>query len=131
MPSTGLRVLIVDDNRDAGESLAKVIELMGYKAEFMTDPDEVLDRVVDAHPSIVFLDLGMPKVDGLEVCRRLRRRFGFDTLCVVALTGHGSPEDRSKTRRAGFDAHLVKPAEPDLIRSTIEELCKPKGWDRQ
>jgi CheY-like chemotaxis protein len=82
-------------------------------------------------PSIVLLDLGMPRVDGYEVCRRLRQRYGFDNLCVVALTGYGSAQDRAKSRHVGFDAHLVKPADPELIRSTLEELCQPMGWNRR
>lgn len=120
-------MVVVDDNEDAAESLARLIEVMGYSARFVTDAEHVLALVAAHRPHVVFLDLGMPGIDGFEICRRVRRKFGFQDLWVVALTGYGSEEDRARSRRAGFDAHLLKPPSPELVRSTLEELCKPRG----
>ena len=121
-----LRAIVVDDNRDAAESLARLLEAMGHAAEFVIDPMEAVAAVTALRPHIVFLDLGIPVIDGFELAARIRARYGFDDVRLVAITGYGTTSDRAKSRRAGFDAHLLKPASPDLIRSTIEELCKPR-----
>ena len=120
-------MLVVDDNNDAAEFLALLIETMGFSAKSLSNPEQVLRLVEIYRPHVVLLDLEMPRIDGFEVCRRLRRTFGED-LRVVALTGYGSEEDRAKSRQAGFDAHLLKPPSPELVTSTLEELCAPRGW---
>jgi CheY-like chemotaxis protein len=121
-----VRVLVVDDNRDAAESLARMLELMGHSATFVTDPAAAMPMLRAERADIVFLDLGMPQIDGFQLARRIRAECGLDNPCLVALTGYGTASDRAKTRHSGFDAHLLKPASPDLVRSTIEELCKPR-----
>lgn len=121
----GVRVLVVDDNRDAAESLARMLQLMGHSAVFVTDPAAAMPTLRSLQPDIVFLDLGMPQIDGFQLARRIRAECGLDNPCLVALTGYGAAGDRAKTRHSGFDAHLLKPASPDLVQSTIEELCKP------
>ena len=121
-----VRVLVVDDNQDAAESLACMLQLMGHSSIFVTDPAAAMLALRSLKPDIVFLDLGMPEIDGFQLARRIRAECGVDNPCLVALTGYGTASDRAKTRHSGFDAHLLKPASPDLVRSTIEELCKPR-----
>lgn len=119
---------MVDDNADAAETLARLVGAMDHDSRFLTDPRQVLPLAADFRPHVVFLDLGMPRVDGFEVCHELRRKFGFEDLCIVAVTGYGTETHRAKSRVAGFDAHLLKPASPELVKATLEELCEPRGW---
>ncbi len=105
------RVLIVDDNVDSADSLAMVLKLDGHETERVYTAFDALERTVTFKPDVVLLDIGLPEIDGYEVARRLRALPGLDGLRLVALTGYGQPEDRARTREAGFDAHLVKPVE--------------------
>jgi CheY-like chemotaxis protein len=81
-----------------------------------------LDTARRIRPELVFLDLGMPEIDGYELARMLRAEFGFEGLRLVALTAWGRDEDRVATRRAGFDAHVTKPADPAVIESILETM---------
>jgi signal transduction histidine kinase/CheY-like chemotaxis protein len=104
------RVLIIDDNVDAADSLARLLENLGYETATEYDGQSGLDRAQTFGPQIVLLDLGMPGLDGFEVCRRLQGVSPHRPR-VVAMTGWGRQEDRSRTLAAGFDAHLVKPVD--------------------
>lgn len=108
-------VLVVDDNPDAAESLALVLEIEGFRALTAHDGRSALDRIAQERPDAVLLDLGLPDLDGVEVGQRIRgRRDGADIL-LVAISGHGGQDDFAATRAAGFDAHLVKPVDPNRI----------------
>jgi len=115
----GLRVLSVDDLHDAAESLAQLLIAMGHRALAVTDPRKVEAIVETFRPHIVFLDIGMPGLDGWEIARRLRERFQPEVLRLVAMTGHGATDDHIQSRRAGFDAHLTKPADMHLLESIL------------
>jgi signal transduction histidine kinase len=112
------RILVADDNRDAAESLALRLQLAGHEVRTAHDGAEALNVASTFKPHIALLDLGMPKLDGYEACRRLRSRpWGVD-VTMIALTGWGQQEDRVRSADAGFDLHLVKPvAEGDLFRA--------------
>jgi len=110
-PSEGPSVLVVDDNRDAADSLGAMLELMGARPRVVYGGPDALSAVEAEVPALVLLDLGMPGMDGYEVVRHLGRHPQRHRMYVVALTGWGQPEDRQRTREAGFDEHLVKPAE--------------------
>lgn len=112
------RVLVVDDNRDAADTLGMMIEMFGHEVRCLYDPHAVLAEVERFHPELVFLDVGMPGLSGYELARSLRARHG-DAMTIAAVTGWGQPEDRRMTRAAGFDEHLVKPPALDAI----ERLC--------
>ena len=114
-----LSVLVVDDNRDAAESLALLLRLRGHETATAHDGRKALQMALDTKPDVVLLDLGLPGLDGFEVCRALR-----DQGCpayVVAVTGYGRDTDRRRSKSAGFDAHLVKPVDPEgLVRLLAE-----------
>ena len=119
------RVLVVDDNEAAAETLAMVVELMGHEVKIGRNGKEGLELAEVFLPQVVFMDLGMPVMDGWETTRRLRREEWGKKILVVALTGWGQEEDRRKTKEAGFDHHLVKPANPAAIRELLELLVVP------
>jgi PAS domain S-box-containing protein len=112
------RILIVDDNGDAAESLAELLALLGHETSTAHDGVAALDMAERLRPSVVLLDIGLPGMSGHDVARAIRREpWGADML-LIALTGWGQTEDRTRSRRAGFDHHLVKP----LDLSQLEEL---------
>jgi len=114
------RVLIVDDNVDAAETLQMVLSQMGHQVEATHDGRTAIDAARKGRPDVVLLDISMPGMDGLEVARALRREPGLRQIRVVALTGYGQQEDRRKSLAAGFDAHLVKPVSPEDLRRVLE-----------
>ena len=105
------RILIVDDNTDAANSLAQVLALDGHVAEPVYSARAALKRAASFAPEFVLLDLGLPEMDGYEVARRLRQRPEFSGVRIVALTGYGQSEDVRRSREVGFDAHLTKPVD--------------------
>jgi PAS domain S-box-containing protein len=113
------RILIVDDNVDAAESLAVLLRLEGHDVRVAHDGPAALAAFEADPPDIVFLDIGMPVMNGYDVARRLRQRPGLDNLVLVAMTGWGQEEDRRRSQEAGFDHHLVKPVEPDALRQLL------------
>jgi CheY-like chemotaxis protein len=115
------RVLVVDDIHDAAQSFALMLIEMGHRAEFITDPRIALDAVRSFRPDIVFLDIGMPGLDGWQVATALRAQYGSDRLRIVAISGYATPEDRAKSHAVGFDAHIVKPASPDSVAAVIAD----------
>jgi signal transduction histidine kinase len=116
----GRRILIVDDNRDALDSLAALMEMGGHEVHTALDGEIALDLAERVRPEIVLLDLGLPKLDGYEVARRIRREPWGKAMMLVALTGWGQDEDRRRTRESGFDSHMVKPLDLDAIKALIE-----------
>ncbi len=120
-PAASLRVLVVDDNRDAAEMLASLLEIGGHEAQVAHDAAGALDAARIQPPQVVFLDIGLPDMSGHEAARLLRRIDGMQTAMLVALTGWGTEDDRRKSREAGFDHHLTKPAEFDAVERLLEE----------
>ena len=114
------RVLIVDDNVDAAETLQMVVSQMGHDADAAHDGPAALDAARARRPDVVLLDISMPGMDGLEVARALRSEPALRQVRVVALTGFGQQEDRRRSEAAGFDAHLVKPVSPEELRRVLE-----------
>jgi CheY-like chemotaxis protein len=119
-----LRVLVVDDNRDAAQALATLLELMRHDVRVANDGAEAL-RMAELHrPELVLLDIGMPGMDGYEVARRLRGLPCTATARIVALSGYGQASDKMRSAQAGFDDHLVKPVEPDKLEEMVEALAR-------
>ncbi len=115
-PTPTLCVLVVDDNRDAADTLAMMVRLLGHDVVQIYDPLAVEDQVDRFAPSLIFLDVGMPGRSGYDIASSLRQRADGDALEIVAVTGWGQPEDRRRTQEAGFDDHLVKPPQFEAIK---------------
>jgi PAS domain S-box-containing protein len=121
-PGTRRRVLVVDDNRDSAETMSILLDLMGHDTRRAHDGIEALETAQSFRPEVVLLDIGLPKLNGYEVCKRLREQPCGQDVIVVALTGWGQAEDQRRSREAGFDSHLVKPVEPARLEDLIAGL---------
>ncbi|MCW7542103.1 response regulator [Aquabacterium sp. A7-Y] len=116
----GVRVLIVDDNQDAADSVAAVLALEGHEVKTVGDGLQALACAPVYVPQVVLLDIGLPGMSGYAVARRLRQTAATSDALLIALTGYGQQEDRQSAAEAGFDAHLVKPAGPEEILALID-----------
>jgi CheY-like chemotaxis protein len=121
-----LKILVVDDNADAADSLAALLKLLGHEAQCVTDSRLAISAALQMNPNVAFLDIGMPHINGYELAATLRKTFGTK-VSLVALTAYGSAADREMSRVVGFDAHLLKPAEFHMIEAALNSLF-PKGW---
>lgn len=124
-PPPSCRVLVVDDNRDAAQSVASFFELSGHEVRTAADGGEALVAAELFAPDVVVLDIGLPVLDGYEVARRLRQMTGVKEALLLALTGYGQREDRQNAEAAGFNHHFVKPADPMVLLNCID------GWLRE
>jgi signal transduction histidine kinase len=120
------RVLIVDDNQDAAESVAEFLQIEGHEVQAVFDAEVALARAPVFAPQVVLLDIGLPQISGYEVCRRLRAMPQTRHALIVALTGYGQKEDQRLALEAGFNVHLVKPTDPDALVALIADW-KPEG----
>jgi two-component system CheB/CheR fusion protein len=118
-PARGRRVLLVDDNRDAAESLCALLELAGHQVAIAHGGAEGLARAREWGPDVVLCDIGLPDMDGYEVARRLRAEPALRGVLLVALSGYALDEDLRRAREAGFDAHEAKPASLDRLLEII------------
>lgn len=116
------RVLIVDDNRDAADSLSHALAEVGHAMCVVHDGAAAIQAVKEFRPDVVLLDIGLPVIDGYEVARRLQKQYGSDCPRLVAVTGYGLDNDRKKATAAGFDVHLVKPVQLARVREVIGAL---------
>jgi CheY-like chemotaxis protein len=121
-PLTSRRILVVDDNRDAAESLAMMLRLEGNEVDMAFDGEGAISATATFHPDVVLMDLGMPKVDGYEAARAIRRDAGCHDVVLIALTGWGGDLDRQLSQAAGFDRHLVKPVVPTELLALLSSL---------
>jgi PAS domain S-box-containing protein len=121
------RILVVDDNVDAAESLALLLRLQGQVVRVAHDGPSALATAQAFQPEMVFLDIGMPGMDGYEVAQHLRQQPGLEHVMLVALTGWGQEEDRRRSREAGFDKHLIKPVEPEVLHRVLIGKTTSKG----
>ncbi len=115
------RVLVVDDNQDAAQATAVLLELAGHEVKAVGDGHDALASAPVFAPHVVLLDIGLPRLDGYAVARQLRTMEETSSACLIALTGYGQPADRGRARDAGFDHHLTKPADPDELLRIIQE----------
>ena len=116
------RILLVEDNHDAAESLRTLLELAGYTVEVAGDGVAALALVQSFHPEVVLCDIGLPgEMDGYAVAGALSKD-GDGRPYLIALSGYGQPADRERARKAGFDRHLTKPADPSALRQLLADL---------
>ncbi len=117
------RILIVDDNRDAAESLGTLLEIRGNEVQVAGDGPSALAAIGAWHPAVVLLDIGLPGMDGYEVARRVRAQPGLEDTVLIALTGWGQEDDRRRSREAGFDHHLVKPVDFQVLEALLAGIA--------
>jgi PAS domain S-box-containing protein len=124
---SGHRLLVVDDNIDAANSLAMLLRLKGHEVQVAHDGPSALELAKSYRPDMVLLDIGMPVMDGNYVARRMRQTPGLENTILAALTGWGQEEDRRRSAEAGFNYHLVKPPEPKALESLLAGLKRPEA----
>ena len=117
------RALVVDDSPDAAETFARLLESMGCAATFVTNPLVAVDAAQALEARVVFLDIAMPGLDGYELARVFRNRYG-EGIRLVAVTAFGDREHRDMSRDAGFDAHMQKPVDPSIVQGMLSTLLK-------
>jgi PAS domain S-box-containing protein len=119
---TKCRLLIVDDLKDSADSLAMLLEMMGHEVHTAYDGEDAIIAAEKFKPEVVLLDIGMTKLDGYDACRRIREQPWGKRMCLVALTGWGQEDDRRRTEEVGFDAHMVKPVDPDELMKLLASM---------
>jgi PAS domain S-box-containing protein len=117
--ATARRVLVIDDNRDAADTLAQVVEMLGHTPVVAYDAVAGLARAAENVPDVVLCDIGLPGIDGYEFARRFRTRAGSRDVRLVAVSGYAQPEDVARAVEAGFDAHVAKPADPSRLEEAL------------
>ena len=117
-----LRVLIADDNIDAAEMLATFVQMKGATAYIARDGAQAVQLAAEVRPELILLDIGMPVVDGYEACRRLRADPRSAGAFIVAVTGWGQDQDKARAKQSGFDAHLTKPADLDVVEKMLANV---------
>jgi CheY-like chemotaxis protein len=110
-------ILVVDDNRDAADSLAALLEIDGHQVKAVYTAEAGLEEVASHKPDLILLDIGLPRISGYEVARRIKA--AHPLISVVALSGYGSAEDKQRALGAGFDAHMVKPVDFDVLKQLM------------
>ncbi len=127
---SSLRLLIVDDNRDGADTLAMMLELSGNETHTAYDGEQAVVAAAKFLPDVILLDIGLPKLNGHEACRRIRESEAGKGMVIIAQTGWGQEEDRAKTREAGFDHHLVKPVNPRELEQLLKSISEKRSLGR-
>jgi CheY-like chemotaxis protein len=122
-----LRILIVDDNVDSAESLATLLGMEGHETRTANDGLAAIEAAESLQPDVMLLDIGLPRLDGYDVCRRIRGLAWGKHVTIVAVTGWGHGDDREKSRAAGFDGHLVKPVRYDALTELLASIASPSS----
>jgi CheY-like chemotaxis protein len=122
-----LCALVVDDNPDVAESFARVLLTMGCDAAAVTDSRGALEEALRLRPHIAFLDLAMPHVDGHQLARELRKHFTAEQLKLVAVSAFNTARDREASRHAGFDAHVAKPVDLEVVEAIVKVVLPNAG----
>jgi CheY-like chemotaxis protein len=117
------KIIVVDDDPDTAQSFALLLRSLGHHADFVTDARAVMGTVRRERPDAVFLDIGMPHIDGFELASLLKQE--SPETCVVAITGHASDEYRKRGRQAGMDAYITKPVDLAMLQSILDTMFAP------
>ena len=120
-------ILVVDDNKDSATSMAMMLKLMGNEAWTAHDGFEAIAVAEERRPQVILMDVGMPKLNGYEATRRIREKPWGASVVIIALTGWGQPDDKSRSKEAGCDGHLVKPVNPLDLEKVLAELNVESG----
>ena len=127
---TGRKILVADDDQDSAESLALLFQLMGHDVRAAQSGLAAIDVAAEFRPDLIVLDIGMPGLDGYEVCRRIRQHDWAQTIVIAALTGWSRDEDRDRSEEAGFNHFLVKPVDPKALEELIAGLMRTARPDQ-
>ena len=119
-PAGAQRVLLVDDNIDAVESMEILLQAFGYEVATAVHPEHALAKLDSFAPSAAVIDIGLPGMDGYQLATEIRRRLGGKQMRLIAFTGYGGADDIARAKVAGFDAHLVKPVDIDRLLAALE-----------
>jgi len=126
-PTSDLRILVVDDNRDAAESLAMLLKMMGNNIHTAHDGEEAVTAAREFRPHVVLCDIGLPKLNGYEACRQMKAQAWDKKMILIAVTGWGQDDERRKSEEAGFDHHMVKPVDPQALMKLLAGLESVKA----
>jgi len=127
LPHTSLRILVVDDNRDAADSLALLLGLPGNEVHVAYDGLRAIEMADEVRPDVILLDIGLPRLNGYATAERIRQQPWGKPIILVALTGWGQEEARQRSQESGFDAHLVKPVDPAALMQQLSQLPRAEG----
>ena len=125
-PSSPPRVLVVDDNQDAADSLATLLDVLGYSVRIAYDGPDAIEAADEFQPEVALLDIGLPRLSGYDIARHVREKRG-DEVLLAAITGWGQEDDCRKAREAGFDHHFTKPADFDVLIKLIGTELQRRG----
>jgi PAS domain S-box-containing protein len=125
VPTSALRILVVDDNRDGADSLVMLLRIMGNETRTAYDGEQGVATAAEYRPDVILLDIGLPKLNGYEACRRIREQPWGKDLLIVAVTGWGQEDDHRHSREAGFDYHMVKPVDTSELMRLLADVRPP------
>ncbi len=120
VPHPCRRILVVDDNQDVADSVATLLNLRGHEVESCYDASSTLDKALAFRPDVAILDIGLPGMDGCELARLFRAHALLNGCALIAMSGYGQPADLQRSAAAGFDCHLLKPTDPQMLYDTVE-----------
>jgi CheY-like chemotaxis protein len=123
--TAGRKILVADDDQDSAESLAMLLQMMGHEVRSALNGLEAVAVAAAFEPDLIVLDIGMPGLDGYEVCRRIRQQPWAHTVVIAALTGWTRDEDRHRSQEAGFNHYLVKPVDPQALADLVGRITGP------
>jgi signal transduction histidine kinase len=123
--AAAMKILVVDDNRDSAETLAELLALMGHEVRTVHDGESAVAEAGEFRPEAIVLDIGLPDIDGYQVCRRIREQPWGKSTVVIALTGWGDQDAKSRSQAAGFDSHLVKPVDEEALLASLASAGRP------
>lgn len=126
MSAATCRILVADDNVDAGDALAMLLELQGHTVQVARDGVSAVKMAAEFHPDVALLDIGMPGMDGYATARAIRQEAWGKEAYLVALTGYSQPADRERANQAGIDVFIVKPVEMSMLEKVCEDAIARK-----
>ena len=121
------RILVVDDSHDSADSLAALLSLTGHEAHTAHDGEHAIAEAARLRPHVILLDIGLPRLNGYDACRRIREQAWGKDMVIIALTGWGQDEDRRLSSQAGFDGHLVKPVDHAALNRLLAAHGSTRG----
>jgi CheY-like chemotaxis protein len=126
-----LHIVLVEDDEDIRETMTALLEAWGHVVEVARDGVEGVELVTTIKPDVALVDIGLPRLDGHGAAIDICKRMGSERPALIALSGYGQQKDRNRSQKAGFDLHLVKPADPALLQKALLEVCQKKQWPAQ